>query len=107
MPIWFLLDAKSKYPDGTTFVLDCDACASRYSICYCDVKSNAPMSDLMKEIDSTDWQVMQSDRPGVTIKFICPTCQAERRDSRQFQLPDVTPETGFTIRANEGGGRTA
>jgi hypothetical protein len=92
MPIWFFLDKKSKYPDGTTFLLDCDACASWFATCDCDVKGSAPMSDLMKEIDSTDWQVMRSDRPGVTTKFICPGCQAERHDSGQFQLPDVTPE---------------
>jgi len=92
MPIWLFTERTSKYPDGTAFVLDCDACGSCFSICDSDVKHSAPMSDLMAEIDSTDWQVIQSDNPAVTTKFICPGCQAVRRDSGQLQLQDVTPE---------------
>jgi hypothetical protein len=91
MPIWFV-NTKSKYPDGTTFVLDCDVCALIFLFCDCDVKRGAPMADLLREIDSTNWQAVRSHKPGVTIKFICPGCQAVRCASGQFQLPDVTPE---------------
>ena len=91
MPLW-LLDAVSKYPDGTKFVLDCDACPESIAVCDSDVKSSAPISKLLDEVASTDWQVMRSDKPGVTTKFVCPRCQAARRDSELAPLPAVTPE---------------
>ncbi|WP_198152175.1 hypothetical protein [Granulicella tundricola] len=92
MPIWMLAEGVSKYPDGTAFVLDCDACASRFGMCDSDVTGTAPMSELLSEIDSTDWQVRRSDNPAVTTKFICPACQVMERDSGRLRLPDITEE---------------
>ena len=84
--------------------------SNAFSICDSDVKHSAPMSDLMAEIDSTDWQVIQSDNPAVTTKFICPGCQAVRRDSGQLQLHGLPPGN-YTLTAwhpdlEEAGGST-
>ena len=92
MPIWLLAEGTSKYPNGTAFVLDCDACSSRFGLCDSDVTGTATMSELLSEIESTDWQVRRSENPAVTTKFICPDCQAMECDSGRLQLPDVTGE---------------
>jgi ferredoxin len=92
MPIWLLVEGTSKYPNGTAFMLDCDACGSCFGVCDSDITGSAPMSELPNEIDSTDWQVIQSHNPAVTTEFICPGCQAMQLDSVQLRLPDVTPE---------------
>lgn len=106
MPLWLLLDKQSKYDDGTVFMLDCDMCESWFGFCDCDVTSNAPISDLWKEVDSTDWLVLRSDRPGVTVKFICPGCQASPGESGFSQLPDITPERPSPIDRMRAAGDT-
>jgi hypothetical protein len=104
MPIWLLAEGVSKYPNGTAFVLDCDACASRFGICDSDVTGTASMSELLSEIDSTDWQVRRSDNLAVTTKFICPDCQAMERDSGALRLPDMTEERASPFERMEAAG---
>ena len=105
MPLWLLLEAKSKYVDGTAFMLDCDVCASCFGICDSDVKSGASMADLWREVDSTDWLVLRSDKPGVTVKFICPGCQMAHGESGFSRLPDVTPERSSPLERMRAAGQ--
>jgi hypothetical protein len=75
-------------------------------MCDSDVTGTAPMSELLAEIDSTDWQVIQNPNPAVTTKFICPGCQALRRDSGELRLPDVTPERSSPFERMKAAGET-